>query len=138
VLSIGAIFGLFCGFIHWFPLFTGVTIHPRWANAQFYRILLGVNLTFFPQHFLGLAGLPRRIPDYPDAFFTWNMVSSIGSVMSFISFIFFIFLVWEALSSQRPLITSGHMSTALEWKRVLPGSAHNRNEGPKIMAYASA
>jgi len=114
VLSIGAIFGLFCGFIHWFPLFTGVTIHSRWANAQFYRILLGVNLTFFPQHFLGLAGLPRRIPDYPDAFFTWNMVSSIGSVMSFMSFIFFIFLVWESLSSQRPLITSGHISTSLE------------------------
>lgn len=114
VLSTGAIFGLFCGFIHWFPLFTGVTLHERWCVAHFFMMLIGVNLTFFPQHFLGLAGLPRRIPDYPDAFFTWNMVSSIGAVMSYISFFFFIFILWEGLSSQRPLISVGILPSRAE------------------------
>lgn len=138
VLSTGAVFGLFCGFIHWFPLFTGVTLHPRWANAHFFIILIGVNLTFFPQHFLGLAGLPRRIPDYPDAFFTWNMLSSVGAIMSFLSLMFFVFIVWEALSSQRPIITSGYMATSLEWKSVLPRASHNRGENPKMMGYITS
>ena len=68
-------------------------MHQRWAIAHFFIILVGVNITFFPQHFLGLAGLPRRIPDYPDAFFKWNLVSSIGAGLSFFSVLFFLFLI---------------------------------------------
>ena len=114
VLSTGAVFALFSAFVHWFPLFIGVTLHQRWATAHFFMMIVGVNITFFPQHFLGLAGMPRRIPDYPDAFFKWNMVSSVGAMMSFFSLLFFMFILWEAFAAQRPLLASCHRPSSLE------------------------
>ena len=128
VLSIGAVFAIFAAFTHWFPLFTGLTLHARWAKAQFFQMFIGVNLTFFPQHFLGLAGIPRRYSDYPDAYTLWNVVSRIGSMVSFVALLFFIFILWEALASQRGLISSGHMPTSLEWRDVLPLGFHNNPE----------
>lgn len=134
VLSIGAVFAIFAGFTHWFPLFTGLTLHARWSKAQFALIFIGVNATFFPQHFLGLAGIPRRYSDYPDVYTKWNVVSRIGSILSFVALLFFIFLLWEAIASQRSLITSGHIATSVEWKTITPLHFHTHSEIPAITA----
>lgn len=125
VLRIGAVFALFAGFTHWFPLITGITLHARWTKVHFYLMFIGVNLTFFPQHFLGLAGIPRRYSDYPDAIVAWNVVSSIGRIISFIALLFFIFILWEAFASQRSVVTTTQQATALEWQDILPLDFHN-------------
>jgi heme/copper-type cytochrome/quinol oxidase subunit 1 len=89
VLSMGAVFGIFAGFYFWFPKMFGVNFNELLGKMHFWMMFIGVNVTFFPMHFLGLAGMPRRIPDYPDAFAFWNKVSSFGSAMSGIGLIFF-------------------------------------------------
>nr|UFK31945.1 cytochrome c oxidase subunit I [Gigantopelta aegis] len=135
VLSMGAVFALFAAFNFWFPVFTGLTLHARWAKAHFFVMFIGVNLTFFPQHFLGLAGLPRRYSDYPDSYTTWNVVSSVGAMISFVGVLYFMFILWEAFISQRSMIWSLHMSTSLEWDNILPADFHNNEEvGALIMA----
>jgi len=88
-------------------------------------MFIGVNMTFFPQHFLGLAGMPRRIPDYPDTFLKWNVISSWGSLVSFGGLMLFIFLLWEGLVSQRPLISAMFPQAAMEVQtKALPHRAH--------------
>jgi cytochrome c oxidase subunit 1 len=134
VLRIGAVFAIFAGFTHWFRLITGVRLHKRWSIVHFITIFLGVNLTFFPQHFLGLAGIPRRYSDYPDVFVKWNVVSSVGSIISFVSVILFIFILWEAFVSQRPVVMSTHQSTSLEWQDHLPLDYHNMPETGLIVS----
>lgn len=128
VLSIGAIFALFAAFNYWFPLITGLTLHVRWAKIHFFAIFVGVNLTFFPQHFLGLAGIPRRYSDYPDSYIGWNVLRSIGSVISFVRVLYFIVVVWEAFAAQRGYITSLNSNTILEWKSIGPPPIHGFNE----------
>nr|UZT27116.1 cytochrome c oxidase subunit 1 [Sternaspis buzhinskajae] len=132
VLSMGAVFAMFAAVTHWFPLVTGMSLHSRWAKAQFYLMFIGVNLTFFPQHFLGLSGMPRRYSDYPDAYTKWNLISSVGSMLSFVALLFFIFLLWEALLSQRSIIASSHVPTSLEWQESLPLDFHNAPESPTV------
>jgi heme/copper-type cytochrome/quinol oxidase subunit 1 len=94
VLSRGAVFGIFIGFYFWFEKRTGVHIPKIVGQIHFYTRFTGVNLTFFPRHFLGLAGRPRRIPDYPDAYLGWNQVASVGSYISLFATIFFFVGVW--------------------------------------------
>ena len=78
-LSVGAAFGIFAGWYYWIGKMTGLIYPKVLSRIQFWLFFIGVNLTFFPMHFLGLAGMPRRIPDYPDAFAGWNAVASFGS-----------------------------------------------------------
>lgn len=139
VLRMGAIFGIFAGFMHWFPLFTGLGIHRRWAKRHFLVIFIGVNTTFFPQHFLGLAGMPRRYSDYPDAFMAWNVVSSIGSIISVVGLLGFMFLLWEAFSSQRKFLFRARGPRGLEWLggRAYPLPLHTHVERVKGFIMAS-
>lgn len=132
VLSIGAVFAIIAGFVHWYPLFTGLTLNPEWLKAQFIIIFIGVNLTFFPQHFLGLAGIPRRYSDYPDAYTTWNIISTIGSSISFIGVLFFLFIIWERIISHRYVIYPLQLNSSIEWYQNLPPAEHSYAELPLL------
>ena len=91
----GAVFAVFAGFYYWAPKIIGKTYNELLGKIHFWTLFIGVNLTFFPQHFLGLAGMPRRIPDYPDAFSVWNAVSSFGSLISVVATILFGYVVYD-------------------------------------------
>lgn len=130
VLSIGAVFAIIAGFIHWYPLLTGLNINNLYLKIQFSMIFLGVNLTFFPQHFLGLAGIPRRYSDYPDSYSAWNIISSLGSTISFLATLFFIFIIWERIISNRRIIFPVQLNSSIEWYQNLPPAEHRYNELP--------
>jgi heme/copper-type cytochrome/quinol oxidase subunit 1 len=108
VLSMGAVFTIFAGFYFWFPKMFGVYFNEFLGKMHFWIMFVGVNLTFFPMHFLGLAGMPRRIPDYPDAFSMWNKVCSFGSTMSAFGLIFFFIVVVHALCYGDRVVTLRH------------------------------
>ena len=97
VLSMGAVFGMFAGFYFWWHKITGVHLNQKLAKAHFWTTFIGVNLTFFPMHFLGLAGMPRRIPDYPNAYEGWNTIASFGSTISAIGGLLFIYILVSSL-----------------------------------------
>jgi len=99
VLSMGAVFAMFAGFYYWIGKITGLEYPEVLGQIHFWMFFLGVNLTFFPMHFLGLAGMPRRIPDYPDAYAGWNAIASFGSYVSAISGLFFFYIVYVTLTS---------------------------------------
>lgn len=128
VLSIGAVFAVIAGATHWLPLLFNININPKLLKIQFLSIFIGVNLTFFPQHFLGLNGMPRRYSDYPDAFTTWNIISSLGSIISFVSVILFMWIIWEGLSSSRRISNSFGISSSIEWINSTPVREHTYNQ----------
>nr|YP_010882168.1 cytochrome c oxidase subunit I [Phraortes lianzhouensis]WID87082.1 cytochrome c oxidase subunit I [Phraortes lianzhouensis] len=133
VLSMGAVFAIMAGFIHWFPLFTGLNMKPILLKTQFLTMFVGVNLTFFPQHFLGLAGMPRRYSDYPDMFTSWNIISSMGAIVSTVSMLMFIMIIWESITSSRKTMFSSHMTSSLEWNHNMPPTEHTYNELPILI-----
>lgn len=135
VLSIGAVFAIIAGFVHWYPLFTGLTINNKLLKSQFIIIFIGVNLTFFPQHFLGLAGIPRRYSDYPDAYTTWNVISTIGSTISFLGIIYLFYIIWERLVSQRQVIFPIQLNSSIEWLQNTPPAEHRYNELPLLVNF---
>lgn len=95
VLSMGVVFGLFAGFYFWLDYFTGLKYSDLMAKTHFWLTFVGVNITFFPMHFLGIAGMPRRIPDYPDVYFSWNYISSIGSLITVIGIFYFMIILYD-------------------------------------------
>jgi len=99
VLSMGAVFAIFAGWYYWITKITGLAYPEILGKIHFCLFFLGVNITFFPMHFLGLAGMPRRIPDYPDAFAGWNSIASFGSYVSALSTILFFYIVYITLTS---------------------------------------
>nr|YP_009680079.1 cytochrome c oxidase subunit I [Parachtes romandiolae]QDP17905.1 cytochrome c oxidase subunit 1 [Parachtes romandiolae] len=123
VLSMGAVFAIMAGILYWFPLFFNIYMSEIKLKLQFYVMFIGVNMTFFPQHFLGMNGMPRRYSDYPDAYSFWNAVSSMGSFLSFLGVVFLFFLVWEALLS-KSYYHNYYVKSALEWQNNVPPLEH--------------
>jgi len=134
VLSMGAVFTIFAGFYFWFPKMCGRQYSETLGKIHFWLMFVGVNLTFFPQHFLGLAGMPRRIPDYPDAFAGWNMVSSVGSYILAAGVLFFVFVVWRTFAAGERVAENpwGEGATTLEWTLSSPPPFHSYDELPEI------
>jgi cytochrome c oxidase subunit 1 len=134
VLSLGATFAIFAGFYFWFPKFTGYTYNETLAKLHFWIMFVGVNLAFFPMHFLGLAGMPRRIADYDSAFAGWNYLSSIGAFISGFGVLVFLAVLIEAFMSKRRAGDNpwGVGATTLEWTLSSPPPFHTFNELPRI------
>jgi cytochrome c oxidase subunit 1 len=140
VLSMGAVFALFSGWYFWIPKILGLSYDQFAAKVHFWILFIGVNLTFFPQHFLGLQGMPRRISDYPDAFYGWNLVSSVGSIISVVATWYFLTIIYKQLTegkavSRYPWLIPQLFSdtfqvyftrnnTSLEWCLTSPPKPH--------------
>nr|YP_009577890.1 cytochrome c oxidase subunit 1 [Cordyceps cicadae]QBG64886.1 cytochrome c oxidase subunit 1 [Cordyceps cicadae]QBG64924.1 cytochrome c oxidase subunit 1 [Cordyceps cicadae]QZM06826.1 cytochrome c oxidase subunit I [Cordyceps chanhua] len=140
VLSMGAVFAMFAGWYYWIPKIIGLNYDLHLAKIQFWLLFIGVNVTFFPQHFLGLQGMPRRIGDYPDAFAGWNLISSVGSIISVVAAWLFLYIVYRQLldgkvASRNPWLIPGFYTdilqsnlnrsySSLEWGLSSPPKPH--------------
>ncbi len=134
VLSMGAVFAIFGGFYYWLPKMCGRRYPETLGRIHFWIMFVGVNVTFFPQHFLGLAGMPRRIPDYPDAFAGWNMVSSLGSYISAFGVLLFLWILYRTFTAGERVGENpwGEGATTLEWSVSSPPPFHSYDELPQI------
>ncbi len=134
VMSLGAVFGIFAGIYFWFGKMSGRE-YPEWAGKlHFWTMFIGANLTFFPQHFLGRQGMPRRYIDYPEAFAYWNWFSSIGAFLSFGSFVFFIGVIFYAMRYGKKITQNNYWNEyadTLEWTLPCPPPEHTFEQLPK-------
>jgi cytochrome c oxidase subunit 1 len=134
VLSLGAVFAIFAGWYFWFPKITGYMYSEKIAHLHFWVTFVGVNMVFFPQHFLGLAGMPRRYIDYPEVYAGWNQISSYGSYLSAVGVLIFLFGVFQAYARKVQAADNpwGVGATTLEWTLSSPPPFHQFNTLPVI------
>ncbi len=145
VMSLGAVFAAYGAFYYWFGKMSGRAYNETLGKIHFWFTFFATNLTFFPQHFLGLAGMPRRIPDYPDAYGPWNYLSTVGSVLSLISAFLFVFIIFHTLKKGKRIKNNQwgeemHESdygkdggiTTLEWTVPSPPPFHCFEDTPKL------
>lgn len=144
VLSMGAVFALFSAWYYWIPKITGLNYSMLWGKVHFLIMFIGVNVTFFPQHFLGLQGMPRRISDYPDAFAGWNFVSSLGSIISVVATAVFLNIVYLQLvngqaTSRYPWLIAQFFSDTFQtlFNRTYSSIEWCLNSPPKPHAFVS-
>ena len=142
----GAVFALFGGFYYWMGKITGYQYPELWGKIHFWVMFIGVNVTFFPQHFLGLAGFPRRYCDFPDAFAGWNYVSSVGSIISLVGVFVFVYVIYRTFSDHVPVsanyweckeffstVNDPSIVPTLEWVQQSPPAFHTYNELPYLV-----
>ena len=134
VLSLGAVFGIYAGFYYWIGKMSGYQYPEFWGKVHFWMTFVGVNLTFFPMHFLGAQGMPRRYPDYPDAFWGWNAVASVGAFISGISLLLFFYVIYLTFARKEQAAANpwGEGATTLEWQVSSPPPFHTFDELPRI------
>jgi cytochrome c oxidase subunit 1 len=135
VLSLGALFSIFAGFYYWFEKIFGVKYREFLGVTHFWITFVGVNLIFFPMHFLGLQGMPRRYVDYPEAFALWNQVASIGYVITSLGVAVFLVMLLDAMVERRKAEANpwGEGATTLEWTLPSPPPFHQFNELPVVI-----
>jgi len=149
VLSMGAVFGVFSGWYYWIAKMSGYQYPETMGKIHFWITFVGVNLTFFPMHFLGLAGMPRRVPDYPDAFAGWNAVATYGSWITSLGAIFFFYVVYRTFTDGNRVTVSNVWArtersavplaeqTSIEWAVETPPAFHTFDELPIVKETAS-
>ena len=134
VLSLGAVFSIFTAFYYWIGKMSGRQYPETLARLHFWLTFVAVNILFFPMHFLGLQGMPRRIPDYADAYAGWNMVSSFGALVTALSTVLFFFIVYRTFTAGEKVAANpwGKGATTLEWTVESPAPFHTHEEIPDM------
>ncbi|MBT7758838.1 MAG: cytochrome c oxidase subunit I, partial [Rhodospirillaceae bacterium] len=133
-MSMGALFGIYAAFYYWIGKMSGRQYNETLGKWHFWITFIGVNVIFFPQHFSGLAGMPRRIPDYPDAYAGFNMISSLGSYLTGVGTLLFIYIAYKTITSGEkcPDNPWGESADTLEWTLPSPPPFHQFEELPRI------
>nr|QCX29662.1 cytochrome c oxidase subunit I [Blattisocius keegani] len=128
VLSMGAVFAILASITHWWPVMYNIHFNTLLSKSQFYLMFLGVNMTFFPQHFLGLNGMPRRYTNYPDFYYLWNFVSSLGSYITLLSILLFITMLYYSLVYAGLQMNSSFLPSMPEWEFTNTLNTHTFEE----------